>query len=98
MKKGYVYILFNKTNTVSYIGVTSDIVRRIYEHKNHLIEGFTEKYNVTKLVYVEVTSSIIDAIKREKQLKKWSRESKEKLVKSLNPELKDIYEDIIKSV
>ena len=78
MKKGYVYILFNKTNTVSYIGVTSDIVRRIYEHKNHLIEGFTEKYNVTKLVYVEVTSSIADAIKREKQLKKWSRESKEK--------------------
>ena len=98
MKKGYVYILFNKTNTVSYIGVTSDIVRRIYEHKNHLIEGFTEKYNVTKLVYVEVTSGIVDAIKREKQLKKWSRESKEKLVKSLNPELKDVYEDIIKSV
>ena len=98
MKKGYVYILTNKSNNVLYVGVTSDIVRRIYEHKNHLVDGFTEKYNVTKLVYVETTELITDAIKREKQLKYWSRIKKENLIKSVNPNFDDIYESVIQSV
>ena len=81
----YVYIITNKHNTVLYIGVTNDIVRRIYEHKNGLLEGFSKKYNLYKLVYVEEYNNINDAISREKQLKGWKRERKNKLIESINP-------------
>ena len=89
-KSYYVYILSNYTNTTLYIGVTGNIERRIYEHKNGLVDGFTEKYNVTKLVYVEECDNVNDAIAREKQLKKWRREKKEALIKTINPEWKDL--------
>jgi putative endonuclease len=81
----YVYILTNKSNKVLYIGVTNDIARRVYEHKTKMIEGFTKKYNLDKLVYLEETDSIESAILREKQLKKWRREKKIALIENLNP-------------
>ena len=80
-KQGYVYILTNKTQSVFYVGTTSDIKRRLYEHRNHLIDGFTSKYNVTNVVYVEIYDFMFDAIQREKQLKKWSRNKKISLIK-----------------
>ena len=82
----FVYILTNWCNEVMYIGVTNDLRRRVYEHKNKLVEGFTKTYNVSKLVYYECIGDVIYAIKREKQLKKWSREKKNRLVESKNPE------------
>ena len=90
MKKGYVYILTNKTHSVLYIGVTSNIAKRIYEHKTHAVEGFTAKYNVDKLIYVEEYSSITDAIAREKQLKGWRRSKKDELIKEQNPKMEEI--------
>lgn len=93
MKKYYVYILTNKFRTVFYIGVTGNIEQRIYQHKNKLIEGFTQKYNVDELVYVEETTDIESAIKREKQIKKWNRDWKIKLIKSQNPEMKNLLID-----
>ena len=86
----YVYILTNKTNSVIYIGITNNLLRRLYEHKNKLLKGFTKKYNVNKLVYFEQTSDINEAIKREKTLKKWNREWKIELIKKQNPEFKDL--------
>ena len=74
------------------MGVTNDLKRRIYEHRNGLIEGFTKKYNVNKLVYFEETEDILVAIEREKQIKKWRREKKNKLVETKNPQWKDLYE------
>ena len=91
----YVYILTNKTNKVMYIGVTNDITRRVYEHRNHLVEGFTSKYNVTKLVYVETAKDVRDAIQREKQLKGWIRAKKNALVESVNPQWKDLWDEIV---
>jgi putative endonuclease len=90
----YVYILTNFTTAVLYTGVTNNLVRRIYEHKNHLAKGFTEKYNVTKLVYFEHTESIESAILREKQLKAGSRQKKIDLVNSKNPKWEDLYKQI----
>ena len=89
----YIYILTNWNNKVMYIGMTNDLEHRIYEHKNKLLEGFTKKYNVTKLVYFEHTSDVNSAIAREKELKKWRREKKNNLVISLNPEWKDLSEE-----
>lgn len=86
----YVYILTNRSNKVLYIGVTNDIARRVYEHKTKLIEGFTKKYNLDKLVYLEETDSIESAILREKQLKKWRREKKIKLIESINPQWEEL--------
>ncbi len=85
----YVYILTNKSNTL-YIGVTNDIVRRVYEHKNKLVSGFTERYNINKLIYIEEYDSVIDAIEREKQLKKWSRKKKINLIKFINPRFDEL--------
>ena len=85
----YIYILSNKYNNVLYIGVTNNLIRRIYEHKNRLVEGFTEKYNVDKLVYFENISDINTAIAREKQLKNWRKEKKLNLINLKNPEWKD---------
>lgn len=86
----YVYILSNKNNNVIYIGVTNNLVRRVSEHKNKTIEGFTSKYNVNKLVYYETFNDIKYAISREKILKKWSREKKNNLIKRFNPDYKEI--------
>jgi len=83
MKNYYVYIMTNKTKTL-YIGVTNDLVRRIYEHKNKLIDGFTKKYNITKLIYYEHFFNVEDAIRREKQLKNWHRQWKINLIESVN--------------
>lgn len=94
-KQYYVYILTNKSNTVLYIGVTNNLVRRVYEHKTKLVEGFTQKYNVHKLVYYEIFEEIQSAITREKQLKKWKRKWKNELIERANPLWKDLYGEII---
>ena len=86
----FVYVMAHQTNSVLYIGVTNDLERRIWEHRQKLSFGFAEKYNITKLVYFEETNSIVTAIEREKQLKNWSRKKKLWLIKQLNPGLKDL--------
>ena len=92
----YVYILTNKNNTVLYTGVTNDLVRRVYEHKNHMDKGsFTAQYNVDRLIYYEVTSDVEVAIEREKQIKGWNRKHKNKLVESKNPNWVDLYKAIL---
>lgn len=95
MNSYYVYILTNKTTSVLYIGVTNDLIRRVYEHKNKLIKGFTSKYNVERLVYFENTGDITVAISREKQLKGWTRIKKEALIKNINPLWNDMYQNLI---
>ncbi|MEN2995281.1 MAG: GIY-YIG nuclease family protein [Thermodesulfovibrio sp.] len=89
------YYITNKNNTVLYTGVTNDLVKRIYEHKNKLLKGFTSKYNITKLVYYEIFNDVNEAIKREKQIKGWVRSKKVKLIKGFNPLWKDLYDEII---
>ena len=93
--KYFVYILTNWNNKVVYIGVTNNLVRRTYEHKNKLTEGFTKKYNLNKLVYFEEYSDIRIAISREKELKKWRREKKNKLVESINKDWEDLSRDFM---
>ncbi len=93
-KQYYVYILTNKSNNVLYIGVTNELVRRIFEHKSKLVEGFTKKYNLRKLVYYETTNDIESAINREKQLKNWHRDWKMNLIDQSNPEWKDLSDDL----
>ncbi len=93
-RSGYVYLLTNRTNSVLYTGVTSDLKKRVYEHKNKLVDGFTKKYKVTKLVYCEVFDAIEEAIMREKQIKAGSRAKKLRLIASMNPEFKDLYDEI----
>ena len=88
-------MLFNKSDGVLYTGVTSDLVKRIYEHKIKVAKGFTQKYNVDKLGYYEVFEDIEQAILREKQIKSGSRRKKIELIKSINPEWRDLYEDIL---
>jgi putative endonuclease len=95
MEQYFVYILTNKYNNVLYVGITNNLIRRVYEHKNKLISGFTSKYNVNKLVYYESFQSVFDAIKREKEIKGWKREKKVALINSFNPEWKDLYEELI---
>jgi putative endonuclease len=89
-KTYYVYLITNWNNKVLYIGVTNNLERRIYQHRNKLIKGFTEKYNVNKLVYFEQTSDIESAITREKQIKHWRREKKNRLIESTNKEWQDL--------
>ena len=89
-KQGFIYILANKHNTTLYIGVTNDLKRRIAEHKLHINIGFTDKYNIEKLVYYEIHEHMHDAIQREKQLMNWRREWKEALINDLNPEWDDL--------
>ena len=86
----YIYILSNWNNKVIYIGVTGDLLRRLYEHKNKQAEGFTKKYNVNKLIYFEEYNDVKDAIKREKHLKGWRREKKISLIEEKNPEWIDL--------
>jgi putative endonuclease len=90
----YVYILTNKNNRVLYTGVTNDLKRRVYEHKEKLVEGFTKKYNVSKLVYYQLCEDIYGAISREKQIKAGSRKKKIELINSMNEEWKDLYDEI----
>ena len=94
-KHYYVYIMTNKFNTVLYTGFTNDLARRVYEHKNHFVEGFTKKYRVDKLVYYEVFDDPDNAISREKQIKAGSRKKKVELIDGFNKEWKDLYEEII---
>ena len=86
----FVYVMSNKSNTVLYIGVTNDLTRRVFEHKNGLVEGFTKRYKLHKLVYAESYKYVGDALSREKQLKKWSRDKKDKLINDQNPTRKDL--------
>ncbi len=90
-----VYILASKRNGTLYTGVTNNLVRRVWEHKNHLVEGFTSRYEVTMLVWYEHHDSMHDAIVREKVLKKWRREWKLALIESVNPEWRDLYLELL---
>ena len=92
----YIYILASKKDGVLYIGVTNNLVRRIYEHKKGMTDGFTKKYNVKNLVYYETHSEVNEAIKREKQMKKWYRKWKIELIEKSNLEWKDLYKELIK--
>ena len=92
----YVYILTNRKNGVLYIGVTNNLLRRVWEHKNKVIKGFTSKYNLDKLIYYEISNNVNDVISREKMMKKWKREWKINLVKKDNPEWIDLYPEMIK--
>ena len=92
MKTFYVYIMSSKSGTL-YVGLTSDIKKRVYEHKNHLIAGFTDKYNIDRLLYIETMSEPASAINREKQIKAWRREKKVELIDLLNPEWNDLSQD-----
>ena len=91
--KYFVYILSNWDDSVLYIGVTGNLERRLYEHRNGLVDGFTKKYNVHKLVYFENTNDVYSAISREKQLKKWNRSKKNNLISQLNPGWIDLSKD-----
>lgn len=95
MKQYYVYILASKRNGTLYIGITNDLIKRVWQHKNKLVDGFTKKYGVDKLVYFEDTSDVMSAIAREKQLKNWHRQWKINLIQSKNPEWRDLYQDIV---
>ncbi len=87
----YVYILTNKTNKVLYVGITNNLVRRIYEHKKKMVKGFTHKYNVDRLVYFDITPDVKAAIAREKQIKGWLRQKKIDLINEFNPSWRDLY-------
>ena len=90
----YVYILASKKNGTLYIGITDDLPGRVYEHKNDMVDGFTKKYKVHRLVYYEGHEDVKQAILREKQLKKWKRQWKIRLIEKENPEWRDLYEDL----
>ena len=94
-KQPAVYILASKRNGTLYVGVTSDLVKRIWEHKNNVVEGFTKRYGVHQLVWYEVHEAMEYAIRREKQLKEWKRQWKLELIESANPDWKDLYRTII---
>lgn len=93
-KQYYVYIMTNKNNTVLYTGITSDLKKRIYEHKEKLVEGFTKRYNISKMVYYELSGDVDSAIAREKQIKGGSREKKIELINGMNRNWRDLYDDI----
>ena len=92
----YVYILTRSRNSTFYVGVTNDLIRRVYEHKIGLADGFTKKYEIKKLVYYEYFDDIYNAISREKVIKKWKRRYKINIVESINPQWKDLYFELIK--
>lgn len=90
----FVYLLTNWNNKVMYVGMTNDLIRRLCEHKNKTVKGFTERYNVHKLVYFEETTDVNAAITREKEIKKWRREKKNALVLQANPEWRDLADEL----
>ena len=93
-KNYYTYILANKRNGTLYVGVTSDLIKRVYQHQNNLVEGFTSKYQVHRLVYYEQHGDVLSAIRREKRLKEWQRKWKLALIEISNPQWKDLYFEI----
>ena len=93
MKSYYIYIMTNPSHTVLYTGMTNDIIRRVFEHKNKSFSGFTKNYNVIKLVYCEETDDVNAVIDREKQIKKWRREKKANLINEINPDWLDLSDD-----
>ena len=95
MNSYYVYIVASRQNGTLYIGVTNNLVRRVYEHKNDLVEGFTKKYGVHRLVYYEQYQDITLAVQREKQMKKWNRQWKINRIQEQNPDWKDLYDAIV---
>ena len=95
MKQCYVYILASKKNGTLYIGVTSDLSKRVYEHKQNLVDGFTKEHNIHDLVYYETHNEVEEAILREKQMKKWNRKWKIRLIEEKNPDWKDLYDEIL---
>jgi len=95
MKQSFIYILASKKNGTLYVGVTSNLIRRIFQHKNNLVDGFTKKYDCKTLVYYEVFEKIGDAINREKQLKSWSRKKKMQLIENKNPIWEDLYYSLV---
>jgi putative endonuclease len=94
-RNGYVYMMMNAFNTVVYIGVTSNLKERVFQHRNGLVDGFTKRYRVKKLVYYEIFDSVVDAIAREKQLKAGPRRNKERLIRDFNPECRDLFEEVV---
>ena len=95
MQQSYVYIMSSKPNGAIYVGVTSNIVKRVWQHKTEMCDGFTKKYNVRQLVYFEIHQDISEAIIREKRIKKWRRNWKCQLIEKSNPQWRDLYNDII---
>ena len=95
MKSCYIYIMTNINNTTFYIGITNNLIRRAYEHRNELVDGFSKKYKLKKLVYFEECSGAIEAIQREKQLKNWHRGWKINLIKKANGNFKDLYQSLL---
>ena len=93
-KNFYVYVMANKTNTTLYVGVTNDLKKRVWQHKEKLVDGFTKRYNLTKLVYYEIFGDAPHAIAREKQFKGGSRKRKEDAIKSMNAEWRDLYDEL----
>jgi len=96
MNQYYIYIMANKKEGVLYIGVTNDLVKRTIQHQEHQVKGFTDRYNLSRLVYYEITNNINSAIEREKQLKSWHRQWKIDLIEKMNPNWSDLYRQIIK--
>ncbi|QDP73180.1 GIY-YIG nuclease family protein [Legionella israelensis] len=96
MKESYVYILASKRYGTLYIGLTSNLIKRVWQHKNKCVPGFTSKYNVTVLVYYEIFNDITLAAAREKRLKEWKRQWKIELIEKMNPDWRDLYHEIIK--
>ena len=88
-------MMANKYNNVLYLGITNNLIRRVYEHKNNLVDGFTKKYDCHKLVWYQQTNDIESAITQEKRMKKWKREYKENVIKELNPAWRDLYKDLL---
>ena len=95
MNKYYVYIIANKYNTVLYVGVTNNLLRRVFEHKEKLVAGFSSKYNCNKLVWYIETQNVESAILKEKQMKKWKRKYKDNVIDEMNPGWNDLYEQIV---
>ena len=95
MKSYYVYILASKRNGTLYVGITNDLIRRVYEHKNDVVEGFTKRHQVHNLVYFEQTNDAVSALTREKQLKKWNRWWKIRLIEESNPDWNDLYDSLL---
>ena len=91
----FVYIMASKKHGTLYIGVTGNLLRRVYEHKHDMVEGFTKRYGIHQLVYYEATSNNLGAIQREKQLKKWNRQWKIELIEEMNPEWSDLYIELV---
>ncbi len=95
MNSYYIYILASSRNGVLYIGVSNNLIKRVYEHKHDVVPGFTKQYRVHRFVYFEETPDIFSAITREKQLKKWNRDWKIQLIEKANPEWNDLYDDLL---